>query len=303
MKATVFLAVLAGVLSTSIPSASAPKLALPPGWQATLDRASPSAEVLDLHRIFAADDVPWQTLDAYTRRKVVYTKRATLVLLQATRSGKPHDLNHWHHHDQITHVLDGRVEVVLGREIRQLGPGAFYACESAVPHSLRLLSDRATLIEVFTPPRNDFRSKPWVGSPASPSARNRPFQANELKALVYHWFSLLDRNAPVDDFLPLLTDAGLQMDFPEATLRGKNDFRNWYAGINRTIRSASHDIRAIETTISGAHAVVKVTVDWRATSTTGQSLGFLVEQRWTVSRSPALDTPIIQTYRVQVLNK
>lgn len=252
--------------------------------------AAPAAA---LTPIWTADEIPWQNLDALTRRKVVYSPRATFVVLEAKR-GKGHDMNHWHHHDQITHVLEGDVEVIVGGQKRRVGAGGTYACDSLVPHSLVVLSERAKLVEVFAPAREDFRGAPWVGS--APRER-APFGPNELRGFVYDWFALFDRNAPVGEFLPFLVDRGLDMRFPEAKLASVADFRRWYAGILATIRSASHDVLSIELIPAGPHAVIHLVVRWRATTVAGQPLDFTVRQRWVVDRGPG-GRPVIRSYVV-----
>lgn len=270
---------------------------LPAGWDRTLARSGPEPAYLERANIFAAAEVPWQRLDAFTRRKVVFSRRATLVVLEVQRTGKGHDLDHWHHHDQITHVLDGEVEAVVGREARRIRAGGFYVCDSNVPHSLRMLSERVKLVEMFTPAREDFRGAPWVGAAAERSRAGEPLGPNEVRALVFGWFALFDRNAPVDAFLPHLAERGLEMRFPEATLASPADFRRWYAGIRSTIRSATHDVRAVQVTVAGAHAVVELDVRWQAVNVRGERLDFTVHQHWLVDRAPS-GQPVIRSYRV-----
>lgn len=120
---------------------------------------------------------------------------------------------------------------------------------------------------------------------------------NEVRALVYHWFSLFDRNAPIAEFLPHLAVRGLRMRFPESTLKSREDFRRWYAGILSTIRTASHDVRALDVSIAGTHAVVRLVVRWQATTRTGQLMDFTASQRWLVDRGPD-GQPVIRSYDV-----
>jgi len=111
--------------------------------------------------------------------------------------------------------------------------------------------------------------------------RVRP--VNEIKSFVYYWFSLFDRNARVEEFLPRLDDDHLQMRFPEATLNGKADFQNWYSGILRTIARANHDIRTVEVTPQGSGRwSVHVIVLWSATTTEGKPVQFMADQTWSV---------------------
>ncbi|MGI6209175.1 MAG: cupin domain-containing protein [Anaerolineae bacterium] len=65
---------------------------------------------------------------------------------------------HSHPHEQIGYVLDGRVLFRIGGEERALGPGAAYSVPGGEEHAARPLDGApARLVEVFTPPREDFR--------------------------------------------------------------------------------------------------------------------------------------------------
>ncbi|WP_394835806.1 nuclear transport factor 2 family protein [Pendulispora rubella] len=78
------------------------------------------------------------------------------------------------------------------------------------------------------------------------------------RMLVYECFSLFDRNAPFEAYLQHVTgdDTRLILRSPEATLRGREDFRRWYSGILQTIRSPSRDIRRLDVTLAGTAAHV-----------------------------------------------
>lgn len=274
---------------------------VPEAWAQTLERAAPLPAYVQRQNIFAADEVPWQQLDPLTRRKVIFSRRATLVVLEIQRNGKPHDFTHWHQHDQITHVLEGEVEAIVGRDARRIDAGGFYVCDSNVPHSLRILSDRVKIVEVFTPTRDDFRSKPWVGAAGKPTLAGTALSTNEVRAAVHAWFALFDRNAPVAEFLPYLADHALDMKFPEAHLKSPSEFSRWYAGILATIRSASHDVQSVDVALAGTHAVVNLVVRWQAVKRDGQRLDFTVRQRWLVDRAPS-GQPVIRSYEVRPLN-
>ena len=64
---------------------------------------------------------------------------------------------HSHPHEQMTHVLSGRLEFDVQGEKRVLGRGEVAHLPPDVPHGARALEDSVTL-EVFSPPREDFLS-------------------------------------------------------------------------------------------------------------------------------------------------
>ena len=69
---------------------------------------------------------------------------------------------HSHPHEQIGTVLKGRIEFSVGDEKRIVGPGEVYHVPSNAPHSGVCLDAGAEVIEVFSPPREDFDALPGV---------------------------------------------------------------------------------------------------------------------------------------------
>ncbi|MEY4628456.1 MAG: hypothetical protein RLZZ595_782 [Bacteroidota bacterium] len=63
---------------------------------------------------------------------------------------------HHHPHEQITYMLDGKLEMQIGEELLVLEPGTVKVIPSNTPHSAVALTD-CTLIDVFSPVREDYR--------------------------------------------------------------------------------------------------------------------------------------------------
>lgn len=107
--------------------------------------------------------------------------------------------------------------------------------------------------------------------------------ATTVKTFVRAWFALLDRNAPTESYLPLLDDEGLNMAFPERTLRSHADFKDWYGGILKSVAKARHTLRTVDVTRTGPGAYdVHVIVLWEATMADGKEVSFLADQAWKV---------------------
>lgn len=66
------------------------------------------------------------------------------------------DPPHSHPHEQITYVVSGEINVVLGHETNRLGPGDIFTVSANLPHSIQLLTSTARLVDAFTPIREDF---------------------------------------------------------------------------------------------------------------------------------------------------
>jgi|GEM_PF-79515 len=123
--------------------------------------------------------------------------------------------------------------------------------------------------------------KSWEAVGEATGSKEAASRVERVERFVRKWFSLFDRNAPVDDYLVSLADAGLYIVFPEATLRSHADFRKWYSGILQTVSGACHTIQKLNVTpkADGSYAVDMV-VHWKATVKDKGPVELLVDQAW-----------------------
>lgn len=63
---------------------------------------------------------------------------------------------HSHPHEQVTHIHEGTLRMVVGRDVHTLGAGDLLAIPPNTPHSAEALTD-VSLTDVFTPVREDYR--------------------------------------------------------------------------------------------------------------------------------------------------
>jgi quercetin dioxygenase-like cupin family protein len=63
---------------------------------------------------------------------------------------------HQHPHEQITIMLEGKLEMQIGEELVMLEPGVIQVIPSNTPHGAKALTD-CVLIDVFNPVREDYR--------------------------------------------------------------------------------------------------------------------------------------------------
>ena len=63
---------------------------------------------------------------------------------------------HQHVHEQITYILEGRLEMVIGGEKYLLTAGTVHVIPSNTPHSAIAQTD-CKVIDAFAPARNDYR--------------------------------------------------------------------------------------------------------------------------------------------------
>ena len=128
----------------------------------------------------------------------------------------------------------------------------------------------------------------------------------EVRALAKDWYLKLDVHAPEVELLPMLLDKGLEMRFPEGTLRGWAGFEGWYQGVARIFFDEVHELKEVNVSFSGDVAKVKVVVNWQARrwkppAAKSEWLGFDAYQTWEVKRSPETGKAAIATYIVDEL--
>ena len=109
---------------------------------------------------FNIKDIEPKALAEGVEIKVISGERISMVFYQI-EPGTPIP-EHAHPHEQIGTVLKGKVEVTIGDEKRVMTPGQAYHVPSNVVHSGICLDSGAEVIEVFSPPREDFLKLPDV---------------------------------------------------------------------------------------------------------------------------------------------
>ena len=62
---------------------------------------------------------------------------------------------HHHPHEQISHVISGKIEFDVAGDKRVMGPGEVVHVPSNLPHTATA-QEATVMIEVFSPPREDF---------------------------------------------------------------------------------------------------------------------------------------------------
>lgn len=130
------------------------------------------------------------------------------------------------------------------------------------------------------------------------------FTETEVKQFTEAWYRKLDIHAAAEEFIPLLAEDGLELVFPEATLRSFAEFKPWYEGIIRFYFDEVHVVKdVILKPISETHAEVKVVVKWEASiwkppAPNSNRIILDAYQTWVIMRSPKTNQPVIQKYFV-----
>ena len=91
------------------------------------------------------------------KRYLAYTDHLMMVVLDCHDgpTSLPDPL-HSHPHEQISYVVAGEINLILGNETTRLGAGDIFTVEPNVPHAIQLLTKNVRLVDTFTPIRKDF---------------------------------------------------------------------------------------------------------------------------------------------------
>ena len=147
---------------------------------------------------------------------------------------------------------------------------------------------------------------------ATERAAEGPLRRDEINAFAADWYGKLDEHVPAADIMPLVLDQGLQFVVPEATLRSRREFGDWYAGgddhpgVINLFFDEVHTLSLVDPKLEGADAEVKVVVNWQgrrwaAPAPRSEWFGFDAFQTWRMVRSPETARPVIARYVVDEL--
>jgi len=64
---------------------------------------------------------------------------------------------HAHLHEQMGTVINGTIELTIGQETRKVAKGEAYVIPSGVNHGAKILEDGTEVLDIFSPPREEYR--------------------------------------------------------------------------------------------------------------------------------------------------
>ena len=101
------------------------------------------------------DHLPGVVVREGVIRKAFGGKNSTVTLNELKPGTQPN--LHSHPHEQITYIVQGEAEFVLGDEVLKLKRGDLVLVPPNVPHSMKVLGKETILnIDVFSPRREDY---------------------------------------------------------------------------------------------------------------------------------------------------
>lgn len=94
--------------------------------------------------------------------RIVHGERITLGVIELDPGSVVPE--HRHEHEQLGMCLSGSVSFRVGDQTRELGPGGTWSIPGNVPHEVQVGPEGAVVIDVFVPPRDDWREAPAIDS-------------------------------------------------------------------------------------------------------------------------------------------
>ena len=104
------------------------------------------------------DNVPYEVVREGLQRKIIHTNNLMTVLIDFTdgpwEEAEPF---HTHPHEQTSYIAEGEVTFYCeDEEPQHLKPGDMFSVVSGKKHTIKLLTEKARLIDSFNPIREDF---------------------------------------------------------------------------------------------------------------------------------------------------
>ena len=97
---------------------------------------------------------PWIDIAPGIQRQTITTGEKMYQMRARLGSGSLLP-EHRHVQEQITHVITGRLRMIVAGVPHDLGPGESLYLPSNVPHAVETLEE-ACVIDTFSPPRSDY---------------------------------------------------------------------------------------------------------------------------------------------------
>lgn len=111
-------------------------------------------------RFVAAGEGEWTPLGGGVRRKVLGHTTGLMAVLFTFEKGAVGAVHQHDVHHQTSYVLSGSFEAQVGDERRVIRPGDMYIVQPNTDHGVVALEDGSTLLDHFTPLRDEFIASP-----------------------------------------------------------------------------------------------------------------------------------------------
>ncbi|TVQ36065.1 MAG: cupin domain-containing protein [Spirochaetaceae bacterium] len=110
----------------------------------------------DIPSFFTVHDLPSETLENGIQRGI-FNAPGFQFLEYRFPPDAAFPLHKHEDNEQMGLVLEGRIEMTIGGETRELGAGDYYYIPRGVEHGTRTLDKPVRMLDLFSPPREDLQ--------------------------------------------------------------------------------------------------------------------------------------------------
>jgi quercetin dioxygenase-like cupin family protein len=101
-----------------------------------------------------ANQSPWIDIAPGIRRRTI-THGASMYQMIAKLDAGSRMPEHKHPQEQVVHILEGKMRLIVAGEPHELRGGESFYLASNVPHGVETIED-TTVLDTFSPPRDDY---------------------------------------------------------------------------------------------------------------------------------------------------
>lgn len=106
--------------------------------------------------VIRQNEAPRHPISPTRERYLAHGDNLMLVVIDITDGPRAEpDPFHNHPHEQITYVVEGRINFVMGDEQFELGAGDMVTIPPNIPHAIQPLTAKVRLVDAFNPLRED----------------------------------------------------------------------------------------------------------------------------------------------------
>jgi hypothetical protein len=129
-----------------------------------------------------------------------------------------------------------------------------------------------------------------------------PLTETDVRDLAVEFYRLVDGHAPVEEFIPILSEENLKIVLPNVEITSIEEFRAWHGRMIRGFFDGSHTIYDVEVVSATDEEVkAKVVLIWNARvwdppSPKSEPISMLTYASYVIRRSPKTQKPVVVTY-------
>jgi quercetin dioxygenase-like cupin family protein len=101
-----------------------------------------------------SDENPWIDICPGIKRRTL-TSGKTMYQMRAQLAAGSKMPEHRHPHEQIVHILSGRMKLIVDGTPHELATGDSFYLASNVPHGVETM-EKTHVLDTFSPPRDDY---------------------------------------------------------------------------------------------------------------------------------------------------